>query len=42
MARALCGMSGRTFCHASQESRGKLRQASAACEHIWLVAAGLG
>ncbi|MGW4443962.1 TetR/AcrR family transcriptional regulator [Streptomyces sp. NPDC004682] len=42
MARALRWMSGRTFCFASRESRGKLRQASAACEHIWLVAAGLG
>lgn len=41
MARALCWMIERTFYHASQESREKLQEASATCEHIWLVSAGL-
>ncbi|MDT0615996.1 TetR/AcrR family transcriptional regulator [Streptomyces lancefieldiae] len=41
MARALCWMIERTFYHASQESREKLQEASATCEHIWLTSAGL-
>ncbi|SNT31542.1 transcriptional regulator, TetR family [Streptosporangium subroseum] len=41
MARALCWMIERTFYHASQESREKLRKASSTCEHIWLISAGL-
>lgn len=41
MARALCWMIERTFYHASQESREKLQEASATCEHIWLTCAGL-
>ena len=41
MARALCWMIERTFYHASQESREKLEEASATCEHIWLTSAGL-
>jgi len=41
MARALCWMIERTFYHASQESREKLQEASATCEHIWLTTAGL-
>lgn len=41
MARALCWMIERTFYHASQESREKLEKASATCEHIWLISAGL-
>ncbi|MFJ5172851.1 TetR/AcrR family transcriptional regulator [Streptomyces griseoviridis] len=41
MARALCWMIERTFYHASQESRGKLQEASETCEHIWLTSAGL-
>ncbi|MDH6523013.1 AcrR family transcriptional regulator [Streptomyces sp. SAI-135] len=41
MARALCWMIERTFYHASQESREKLQEASATCEHIWLISAGL-
>ncbi len=41
MAGALCWMIERTFYHASQESREKLQQASATCEHIWLISAGL-
>jgi AcrR family transcriptional regulator len=41
MARALCWMIERTFYHASQESREKLEMASATCEHIWLISAGL-
>nr|WP_220296664.1 TetR/AcrR family transcriptional regulator [Streptomyces sp. MBT84] len=41
MARALCWMIERTFYHASQESREKLQDASATCEHIWLTSAGL-
>jgi hypothetical protein len=41
MARALCWMIERTFYHASQQSREKLQEASATCEHIWLTSAGL-
>ncbi|MFD0305185.1 TetR/AcrR family transcriptional regulator [Streptomyces sp. NPDC127119] len=41
MARVLCWMIERTFYHASQESREKLQEASATCEHIWLTSAGL-
>ncbi|MEV4116053.1 TetR/AcrR family transcriptional regulator [Nonomuraea sp. NPDC049695] len=41
MAAALCWMIERSFYQASQESREKLRQVSATCEHIWLVSAGL-
>ncbi|WP_037855288.1 TetR/AcrR family transcriptional regulator [Streptomyces sp. NRRL S-340] len=41
MARALCWMIERTFYHASQQSPGKLEEASATCAHIWLTAAGL-
>jgi AcrR family transcriptional regulator len=41
MARALCWMIERTFYHASQESREKLQEASATCEHIWRISAGL-
>ncbi|MGI5255869.1 TetR/AcrR family transcriptional regulator [Streptomyces angustmyceticus] len=41
MARALCWMIERTFYHASQESRETLQGASATCEHIWLISAGL-
>ncbi|MFL4492891.1 TetR/AcrR family transcriptional regulator [Streptomyces sp. VTCC 41912] len=41
LARALCWMIERTFYHVSQESRRKLREASATCEHIWLTSAGL-
>ncbi|WP_020124284.1 TetR/AcrR family transcriptional regulator [Streptomyces canus] len=41
MARALCWMIERSFYHASQESREKLQEASATCEHIWLISAGL-
>ncbi|MEV5893806.1 TetR/AcrR family transcriptional regulator [Nonomuraea fuscirosea] len=41
MARALCWMIERSFYHASQESRDSLREASATCEHIWLISAGL-
>jgi AcrR family transcriptional regulator len=41
IARALCWMIERTFYHASQESREKLQEASATCEHIWLTSAGL-
>ncbi len=41
MARALCWMIERSFYHASQESRDSLRRASATCEHIWLISAGL-
>jgi len=41
MARALCWMIERNFYHASQESRQSLQNASATCEHIWLISAGL-
>ncbi|GAA4199727.1 TetR/AcrR family transcriptional regulator [Microbispora amethystogenes] len=41
MARALCWMIERTFYHASQESREELQKASATCEHIWLISAGI-
>ncbi|MFB6441275.1 TetR/AcrR family transcriptional regulator [Streptomyces sp. NPDC056411] len=41
MARALCWMIERTFYHASQECGENLQQASATCEHIWLISAGL-
>ncbi|MFI7613412.1 TetR/AcrR family transcriptional regulator [Nonomuraea terrae] len=41
MARALCWMIERSFYHASQESRETLQQAASACEHIWLISAGL-
>ncbi|MFD4350354.1 TetR/AcrR family transcriptional regulator [Streptomyces coelicoflavus] len=41
MARSLCWMIERTFYHASQESREQLETASATCEHIWLISAGL-
>lgn len=41
MGRALCWMIERTFYHASQGSPRELAQASATCEHIWLVSAGL-
>ncbi|MFE6104713.1 TetR/AcrR family transcriptional regulator [Streptomyces laurentii] len=41
MARALCWMIERSFYHASQESRERLQEASATCEHIWLISAGL-
>ncbi|MFB4301843.1 TetR/AcrR family transcriptional regulator [Actinomadura sp. NTSP31] len=41
MARALCWMIERTFYHASQESPGRLQEASATCEHIWLTSARL-
>jgi hypothetical protein len=41
MARALCWMIERTFYHASQESREKLQEASASCEHIRLTSAAL-
>ncbi|MFJ3671544.1 TetR/AcrR family transcriptional regulator [Streptomyces sp. NPDC090106] len=41
MARVLCWMIERTFYHASQESREKLQEAAATCEHIWLTSAGL-
>ncbi len=40
MARALCRIIERTFYHASQESREKLLEASAACEHVRLISAG--
>jgi AcrR family transcriptional regulator len=39
MAHALCWMIERTFYHASQDSPEKLQQASATCEHIWLISA---
>ncbi|MEU4363932.1 TetR/AcrR family transcriptional regulator [Promicromonospora sp. NPDC023987] len=41
MGRALCWMIERTFYHASQQSPQELRRASATCEHIWLISAGL-
>lgn len=41
MGRALCWMIERTFYHASQEPGEKLAAASATCEHIWLICAGL-
>lgn len=41
MARALCWMIERSFYHASQAPGDNLQRASATCEHIWLITAGL-